>query len=269
MRVKFIILLSSILWFSCKKANHGLPVSAPLLSRTVTILAADTLTTTLEYSGGKVTLMVASGTSGGKSVNANTRFIRNTQGIIEKVIIKNPAYLTTFTSDSIVYEIHYSSTLNRYANIVNDLFFKNGNKEHDSTYFSYDVQGYLVQATKLVNDGSTIKEGERNEFTYSGDNLIRCKNYIFNSLYLVQSNVYDNKINPMSFGKEWILIGSTRNNRRFEQSSSNNATTINYDQNGTASSTTMNYTYTSNNLPVKRTNTSANGEIQTVIYFYQ
>jgi hypothetical protein len=269
MRVKFILLLSSFLWFSCKKTNHNLFLSAPLLSKTVTSVAGDTLTTTLEYSGGKVTLMRTSGTSAGKSVNTNTLIIRNAQGIIETIVIKNPAYLTTFTSDSIVYEIHYSSASHRYANMVNDLFLKNGNKEHDSTYFDYDAQGNLVQATKLINDGSTIKEGERNEFTYGRDNLIRCKNYIFSSLFLVQSNIYDNKINPMGFGKEWILIGSTRNNRRFEQSSFNNATTISYDQNGTTSSTTMNYAYNANNLPEKRTNTSTSGEIQTVTYFYQ
>jgi hypothetical protein len=269
MRVKFILLLSSILWFSCKKNDQGPPVSVPALSKTVTALSGDTLTTTLEYSGGKVTLILASGTSAGKSVNTNTRFIRDAQGIIEKIIIKNPAYLTTFTSDSIVYEVHYSPSLNRYTGMVNDLFLKTGSKEHDSTYFTYDAQGYLVQATKLINDGSTTKEGERNEFIYNGDNLIRCKNYIVSSLYLVQSNVYDNKMNPMGFGKEWILIGSTRNNRRFEQSSSNNATTITYETNGTISSTTMNYIYNANNLPVKRTNTVANGDIQTVTYSYQ
>jgi len=212
--------------------------------------------------------MLASGMSAGKSVNTGTLFMRNAQGIIERIIVKNPTYLTTFTSDSIVYQIHYSSALNRYASMVNDLFFKSGNKEHDSTYFTYDIHGYVVQATKLINDGTTTKEAERNEFSYNGENLIRCQNYMLNSLKLIQSNSYDNKMNPMGFGKEWILIGSTLNNRRFEQSSTNNATIINFDRNGTMSSTTMEYTYNSNNLPVKRTST-VSGDIQIVTYFYQ
>ena len=270
MTAKFIFLLFILIWFSCKKKDQHIIAPLPLLSKMVSTLAGETVTTTLEYSEGKVTSMLMSGTSAGKSVNTNTIFIRNAEGIIEKIIIRNPTYLTTFTSDSIVYTVHYSPSSNRYTSLINDLFYINGNTEYDSTYFTYDATGSIVQATKLIKDGSaaSFKEGERNEFTYSGRNLIRCTNYILNSFYLEQSVDYDNKINPVALDRDGILLGSTRNNRRFEQSSFNNATVINYNQNGRTTSTIMSYTYNENNLPATRTNEVSTGS-QTVTYFYQ
>ena len=73
----------------------------------------------------------------------------------------------------------------------------------------------------------------------------------------------------MGFGMEWILIGSTRNNRKFEQSSPNNATVINYIRNGTTSTITASFTYLLNDLPASKTETLADGKQQTSIFTYQ
>jgi YD repeat-containing protein len=234
-----------------------------------TTLGTETVTTTIQYVNGKPVFMQALGFSGGKAVNIATKIFRNAQGIIEKIIIKNPAYLATFLTDSIIYIINYSVVNNRYTSLINNLFFKNGATEYDSTYLTYDASGMVSQATKLINNGSGgMQEGERNEFTYDNGNLIRCKNYILSSMFLEQNVIYDTRINPMGFGKEWVLIGSTRNNRKFEQSSLNNATTISYNQNGTVSTTTSTYTYNSYGYPSSKTDVLPNGSSQTSTYTY-
>jgi len=268
MLTRYISFLSVVLILcSCEKDKED----HTTLTKMETTLAGETVTTTLQYTGANLSFMQAIGTSLGRSVNVTTRFIRNSQGIIEKIVIKNPAYLTAFMTDSIIYTVNYSTTNNRYTSLVNYLFFKNGTIEHDSTYFTYDATGAVTQATKLIKTGSSgrYQEGERNEFTYDNGNLMRCKNYIFNSLYLEQNVTYDSKKNPMNFGKDWILIGSTRNNRRFEQSSSNNATSINYDQNGVTTTTTTTYTYFFNDLPASKTDILTNGSTQISTYYYQ
>ena len=130
----------------------------------------------------------------------------------------------------------------------------------------------------MVNAGNKVdkqwliaghQEAERNEFTYDNGNLIRCKNYIFNALFLEQNVIYDNKVNPMGFGKEWILIGSTRNNRKFEQSSPNNATTVSFNRNGVTSTTTTTYTYNLKNFPASKTDLLPDGSTQLTTFYYQ
>lgn len=266
---RFIPLLVAVIFLSCDKDLQK--NSTPLLGRMETTLGGETLTTTVQYNDGKPIFMQALGSSGGTSVNVTTRIIRNSQGIIEKIIIKNPAYLTTFFADSIIYTLNYSTGNNRYTSLVNYLFFKNGTTEYDSTYFTFDAAGTITQATKLISNGSSpgYQEAERNEFTYDNGNLIRCKNYIFNSLFLEQNVSYDSKINPMGFGKEWILIGSTRNNRKFEQSSPNNATTVSFNRNGVTSITTSTYTYNLNDFPASKTDLLPSGSTQISTFYYQ
>jgi hypothetical protein len=266
---RFIPFLVAANFLSCEKNLQKNII--PLLARMETTSGGETVTTTIQYNDGKPILMQALGFSGGGSINVTTRVIRNSQGIIEKIIIKNPAYLTTFFADSIVYAVNYSTANSRYTSLVNYLFFKSGTTEYDSTYFSYDGANVVTQATKLINNGSSSghQEAERNEFTYDNGNLIRCKNYIFSSLFLEQSVSYDNKINPMGFGKEWILIGSTRNNRKFEQSSPNNATTVSFNRSGVISTTTTTYTYNLNNLPASKTELLSNGSTQISTFYYQ
>lgn len=129
----------------------------------------------------------------------------------------------------------------------------------------------VTRATKLINKGSSsgYQEAERNEFTYDNGNLIRCKNYISSALYLEQTVSYDNKINPMGFGKEWILIGSTRNNRKFEQSSPNNATTVSFNRNGVMSTTTTTYTYNLKDFPASKTDLLPDGSTRLSTFYYQ
>ena len=263
---RFIPFLVGLVFLSCEKENDTL-----LLARMETTSGGETVTTTIQYNDGRPIVMQALGSSGGRNVNVTTRFIRNSQGIIEKIIIMNPAYLITLVTVSIVYTLNFSPAGNRYTSLVNYLFFKDGTNEHDSTYFTYDAAGVVTKATKLINKGSSpwYQEAERNEFTYDNGNLIRCKNYIFNSLFLEQNVTYDNKINPMGFGKEWILIGSTRNNRKFEQSSPNNATTVSFNQNRVTSTTTTTYTYNLNNLPASKTDLLPNGSTQLSTFYYQ
>lgn len=266
---RFIPFLVAVIFLSCDKDVKE--DSTPLLSRMETTSGGETVTTTVEYNDGKPIHMRALGSSGGKIVNVTTRFIRNGHGFIEKIIIKNPAYLTTFTIDSIIYTVNHSIANNRYTSLVNYLFFKDGTTEYDSTYFTYDAAGVVTKATKLRNNGATTgyQEAERNEFTYENGNLIRCKNYILNALYLEQNVTYDNKINPMGFGKEWILIGSTLNNRKFEQSSPNNATIVGFNRNGNTSTTTTTYTYNLNDFPGTKTDLLPNGSTQITTFYYQ
>lgn len=264
---RFTVFLSIVLLVSCDKD----PVKEPLLARMETTLNGETVTTTVAYNkNGKPILMQALGSTGGNPINVTTRLIRNAQDLIEKIIIKNPAYLTTFTTDSIIYHVNYSTAHSRYISMVNYLYFRNGTTEYDSTYFNYDAAGTVVQATKLITTGSSgiYQEAERNEFTYASGNLLRCKNYIFSSLFLEQNVTYDAKSNPMGFGKEWILIGSTRNNRKFEQSSPNNAIAISFTRNGTVSTTTSTYIYSPDGYPVTKTDVLSNGSIQTSTYYY-
>lgn len=268
MLIRFTFVLLVVLLLSCNKDG----VEETRLARMETVTAGETVTTTIQYNQhGRPVLMHALGSNGGRVVNLTTRFIRNVQGIIEKIIIKTPNYLTPFTVDSIIYHVNYSTANSRYTSMVNYLFWRNGTVEYDSVYFTYDVAGMVTQATKVINTGSSgaYQEAERNEFTYVNGNLIRCKNYLFNSLNLEQNVAYDAWSNPMGFGKEWILIGSTRNNRRFEQSSPNNAITISYNVNGSVSTTTSTYIYNLNGYPATKSDVLSNGSIQTSTYYYQ
>ena len=270
MVVRLLPFLLLVVFLSCKKESVK-PIS-PLLSKMETTLAGEVVATTIEYNNdGKPVFMQALGSTAARPVNIITRFVRNAQGTIQKIIIKNPQYLNTFNTDSIIYTTSYSGTNGRYTSMVNYLFHKNGTTEYDSTYFTYDAAGTVTKATKLRNNGSLpgFAEVERNEFTYENGNLMRCKNYILSSLFLEQTVTYDTKVNPMGFGTEWILIGSTRNNRKFEQSSPNNATVISYTQNGTTSTITATFTYLLNDFPTSKTETLANGQQQTSIFTYR
>src|SRR5829696_746591 len=131
MNTKRMLLLAVIL-FSCKKNDLGTP-SLPLLTKTISVSGSDTLTTNFAYAGGKVSFMLVAGMSSGKPVSNETRFVRHPSGILQKIIMRNPAYLATFKSDSIVYKVNYETTSNRYTSLVNQLFFLNGNVEYDST----------------------------------------------------------------------------------------------------------------------------------------
>jgi hypothetical protein len=272
--VSLLLILVTMVLFSCQKevdfataggSNGG--TTDVLLQKLVSRSGSDSSTLEFGYNSSKklMTLNTTDVTSGTTSLTRE-RVERNSQGIIQKLIIKDDQY-QQLGLDSVVTVMEYSS--GRYISKVTTIdlgiaVFR------DSVVLIYDGGGSVV-TERIYDDLATgnYEENAKIDYTYSGNNIATIKQYSYDgstySLVVTYSyDEYDNKVSPMNIGFEAFVFDSPA------MYSSNNPTKSSITDSGSSQTFTTGYTYNSVNKPLTATSTIQPGNsTATGTYYYQ
>jgi hypothetical protein len=215
-----LIICSSVLLFSCQKeaafsssaANTGGNSSSAgtQLVKIVGKRGTDSSVEVLTYnSSGKLIGMATTGNDAGTPISSTETYIRNSQGIIQKVILKD-IELLQLGIDSLVTNVHYDATLARYTSWV-IRYNLLGDDLRDSVAMVYNAGGKVVSQLTYADDGSGIYLHDgKFDYTYSGNNLITKKVFDFDfGVYSEEFTVtdeFDSKVSPIILGNEAFVI---------------------------------------------------------------
>jgi hypothetical protein len=264
-----VAMITALFIFSCKKersfdansSGGGGTTSGNLLSKIVTHLGGnDSVTIFYDYDNQKRLVSYNyDGISNGDAFTGQFKFVRNAQGIIQKVIIKSDE-LAASGFDSVANVVRYNTTLARYTSTL-FVFDDAGLFLKDSTAFTYNASGKLIQSEEFLDNGFTGGYAETTKTEYSYDaagNVTRVKNYLFNDVtglyepYDEDIYEYDAKSNPLMVGNEAFLLGDPT------LASVNNVIKDTYTDFGDPNFNdviTTTYTYNSSNKPITSTAT--------------
>ena len=267
-----LILVASIL-FSCQKeidfanTNGGSGgTTDALLQKLVSRSGSDSSTLEFGYNTSKklMTLNTIDVTSGTTSLTRE-RVERNSQGIIQRLIIKDDQY-QQLGLDSVVTVMEYSS--GRYISKVTTIdlgivVFS------DSVALIYDAGGKVV-TERIYDDLATgnYEENSKIDYAYSGNNIVTIKQYSYDgstySLVVTYSyDEYDNKVSPMNIGFEAFVFDSPA------MFSFNNPTKSSISDTGSSETFTTTYTYNSANKPLTAMSAIQPGNsTATATYYY-
>jgi hypothetical protein len=276
-----VAVLTALVLFSCKKEksfdpnnpNGGGATGGSLLARTVTKFGTDSIGTFYEYDAQKrLILYKTGGVFFGSSFEAEIKLIRNSQGIIQKSILKTDVF-AGMGIDSVVRTVHYDAAKSRYSSMA-AAYFDGSDNVKDSVAFTYNTAGKITQVEYFYDDGSGtgyVRE-EKSEYTYdSNGNVTKEKNYEFNTgsnLYeAYEESVYefDNKTNPMFLGNEGFVLGDIITFSPHNQTKKTYTDLTDPNQSDVATST---YIYNSNNKPVSVTQTAQGFPVPFVTTYY-
>jgi len=250
---------TSLFLFSCQKeadyannnngnGNGNGGNSNGLLQKIVSKSGSDSSSLIFGYnSSQKLIILNTIEVSGGTNSLTEERVERNTQSIIQKLIIKNDQYRQAGL-DSIETIIEYNS--GRYVSKVTAIDLGGGAFFRDSVSLIYDGSGKVI-TERTYDDIGTGSYDEMNkiEYTYSGNNIATINYYSYDgsSYSLKQAyayDEYDNKISPMSLGNEAFIFDSPA------LYSSNNPTKSSVTALGFTQTYTTSYTYSSAGKPL-------------------
>lgn len=181
--------LTALFLISCQKeiegtignSNPGNTNGAKLV-KVVSKSGSDSTVVNYTYNGsGKIINYAVSGIDSGQAIDLRVSFVRNTSGIIQKRIIKTDD-LITFGIDSIVTNIGYDATNNRYKSAVTSTSFF-GFTFRDSVAFNFDGAGKLASQIDYSNDGfgGVYTIASKIEYTYAGNDILTQKYYSYDA----------------------------------------------------------------------------------------
>jgi hypothetical protein len=269
--------------FSCKKEKSfdpnnpngggGGTSDSGLLDRIDTKLGTDSIGILYQYDNQKRFIgYKTGGVVFGNAIEVELKLVRNTQGIIQKIILKNSEF-SSMGVDSMVRVVHYDASKLRYSSMA-AAYFDGSDDVKDSTAFSYNNAGKLVQAEYFFDDGSGsgYEKEEKVEYTYDANgNVTKEKSYVFDPFLNVyeQSSQYeyeyDNKVNPLIAGNEGLVIGDINIVSTHNITKNTYTDFVDPDLNDASTGT---YTYNSINKPITLTQTSAAFPIPVVSKYY-
>jgi hypothetical protein len=269
--------------FSCQKevsnenggggpGNDSTSTSGNKLYRQGIKSGSDSLTVDYTYnSNARITNYKMTGTQNGSSYVANLAITRNSWNIITQSTLTSPD-LTSAGIDKLVINHQYDDVAATYKYSVWKISYPGLGDYADSTVYTYDASKRLVTAIEYVNDGSGYEPDNKEEYTYSGNNVATVKYSSYDattSAYTLdgtQTYEYDSKTNPLLFTTDAVPLKMVSNLATFF--SSNNITKVTTADSTGSSSESISYTYNSNNRPVKATTTSGT-TTTTIRYYYQ
>jgi hypothetical protein len=277
MRKSFGAFAFLVFLFSCKKEKSfdpnnpngggGGSTSSELLERIDTKLGTDSIGVLYRYDSQKrLIIYQTGGIIIGNAFEIQLKLVRNTQGVVQKIILKDDI-------DSIVRVVHYDASKSRYSSMA-AAYFDGSDDVKDSTVFSYNNAGKLVQAEYFFDDGSGsgYEKEEKVEYTYdTNGNVTKEKSYVFDSFLNVYEEdsqyeyEYDTKVNPLILGTEGIIIGDI--NTVSLHNITKNTYTDFVDPDLNEASTGV-YTYNSNNKPLTLSQTTAAFPVPIVSKYY-
>ncbi|MBX3253174.1 MAG: hypothetical protein KF862_03445 [Chitinophagaceae bacterium] len=155
--------------------------------------------------------------------NSELRLYRNSEGIIERLVPVSFHYegFDLQRTDSSVYHVFYDPLNKQYTHsihyVILDPYYPSG-VTRDSIAYSYNNKGQLnlQQVFRKDLSANNYFEAERLEYTYNNaDNIIKIRgneNYDNTGDPLTDYFIdeYDNKLNPLNFGYECLLMGIDR-----------------------------------------------------------
>ena len=277
MRIVAAFICISLFLVSCQKevdyangGNGGGGNSEPILKKIVSKSGSDSSVLVFGYnSARKLMTLDLIDESGGTSAVTNERVERNSQGIIQKLIVKSDQY-QQYGIDSVVTMVGYAS--GRYISKLT-VFDLGVFIVKDSVSLAYDANGKVATERTFDDLGTgSYDETGKAEYTYSGSNMATIKYYSFDassSSYTLEETFtydeYDNKISPMSVGNEAFIFDSP------ELYSFNNSTKSSVTVTGSGAQTyAVTYTYNSSNRPLTATSIIQPGNSTvTGTYYYQ
>jgi len=276
-------ILTSIFLFSCQKEGDFSRVNGSGSGRVVTGTGTrlvkmvsksgtDSSVNIYTYnSSGKLIGIATTGNDGGTPIDTKETFVRNTQGILQKEVIKD-ADLIQNGVDSLVIKIRYDATLTRYTGwtLIIDV---GGTVLRDSAVLLYNAAGKVIIESGYSDNGSgTYKPTSKSDFTYSGNNIISKKASSYDlGTYTEDFTItdeYDTKTAPLIFGNEAFVVEP---NSIAPYYSSNNILkeTVTYPTDPTET-LTISYIYNSSNKPATASfNIQPDNTIFAVTYYYQ
>ena len=221
-RLLTVAVMAALLLFSCKKEKSFDPNSGgtggggsttSLLAKTVTqSTGGDSIVVTYNYDNQKRFIGYNSiESSAGDLYNSEAKFIRDAQGIVQKVVFKSYD-LALIGIDSIFYAVHYNTGTSRYTSSV--LTYDDGvDFFRDSTVFSYNSSGKIIGSEEFYDDGTGYAKFSKIEYTYaSSGSVTKEKGYLFDEAsnsYVASYQddyEYDAKVNPLIVGNESFLM---------------------------------------------------------------
>lgn len=284
MRTKYIVLffVLSVLFFSCQKevdfsmesggTSGGGTTGSGLLTKIVLKAGTDSTVQNFYYNiAGKFmrtsSISVAAGVTGFEDY----RFVRNSQGIIDKSISKSSDMLSSGI-DSIITNVHYDAAKSRYKSwaLEYNLF---GTIIRDSSDFVYDANGKIIAQVVYEDNGTgTYAIANRLDYTYSGNNVLTAKlssvNGSTTSEDFTINYQFDTKTSPLILGNECFLLFN--NLFAFYYSGNNTVKLTTTYPSVPPETTSYNYTYNSLNKPVTQTSVMTPGSPTTLAtYYYQ
>jgi hypothetical protein len=213
--------LTSLILFSCQKevdyaerttnVGSGNNTSGTRLVKLVSKTSGtDSSVNVYTYnSSGKLIGIVTTGNDAGTPIDTRKTFVRNSQGIIQKVILKD-AELVQYGLDSIVSNVHYDAATAHYTSwaLVIDVL---GTVIRDSVVFIYNTNGKVItESAYSDNGGGTYLPSAKFDYTYSGNNIISKKSSSYNggtySEDFTIADEYDTKVSPLILGNEAFVI---------------------------------------------------------------
>jgi hypothetical protein len=274
------VVVSAFFLFSCQKERSFDPngntggggSSTGLLARTVTKFGTDSIGTFYEYDSQKRLIVYKTGGNLlGSTIEAEIKLVRNSQGIIQKSILKTD-FFASMGIDSIVRIVH-TNAQSRYSSMV-AAYFDGSDDVKDSTIFSYNTAGKINLVEYYYDDGTGYKKDGKTEYTYDANgNVAKEKNYFFNTAsngyeaYDESVYEFDSKINPIFLGNEGFVLGDIITMSPNNQTKKTFTDLTDPTQNGVATSA---YTYNSSNKPISAAQNDQSFPLPFVTtYFYK
>jgi hypothetical protein len=267
----FLYFLAIALFLSCKKENDDgtePPGSGTKLTKMVIVTGSTTTTTNLTYdAGGKLARWHETETGGGSSAEDGFRIQRKADGMIDKIVFKRDGI-----SDSITVAVNSSGS--KYTSAQSTQSFS-GMTHTVRTTFLYDNAGNITESTETDIYGNDPPDPKsRLKYTYVNGNITSMKVYRIsggaNNLFIQHDLEYDQKLNPLASGADWIVLTST--GMLFgPHGSANNFTRLTIKRPGAGEiPITASYTYNDKNMPVTAVQKNAAGQVvATTTFTYQ
>jgi hypothetical protein len=269
----------TILLFSCEKErdlankqNSGTDATGTRLVKMVTKSGTDSAVHIYSYnSSGELIDMTTTGTDRGDILFNQETIVRNSKGIIQKIIFKDEQLIQSGV-DSFLINVHYDENLSQYTSRVATIDYGFG-IWRDSVIFSYDANGKMITASNFTDNGTgTYHTGGKLEYTYAGNNMATAKVFSYKSGAYEEDFTltieYDTKTSPLILGNEAFVIDYQGIGAYY---SSNNFTkqTVTYPSDPTETYTST-YTYNSTNLPATSiAQVQPGSDTYSSTYFYQ
>lgn len=281
MRYSYLLILVATAITSCQKESDDLPeepqlpLPGELLLKTLAVAYGDTVTANYSYDGNKkLFIEKVKGGPPGNTVIFESRYYRNSTGIITKIVKVNPKRLPS-SYDSVTVMVKYDQSSSRYLSMASDNVVV-GSTMRDSVVFNYNASGQTINTElyrKNSNPGSSYSIFKRTKFTYNAEgNIHKVDSFTVNPSTMAETAIcqirltYDTKKNSFSNPEE-ALITSYAGTK-----SNNNVTKFEFiDLSGSIGSYTIDYAmiYNSDNKPVSAvTNYSPGAYVNNLTFHY-
>lgn len=201
------------------------------------------------------------------------RFHRNDKGLVDKIEIQSYLLDASGAPGShwdVEYNIHFDETTLKYKYALG-IGIGEFEPITDSIAYQYNSDNHLSTVSIYhLNVNDVAHPGDQYEYFYNAQGNITvqkatiARNDTEREDWFINKFTYDDKINPMNFGEEMLLVGDVI----FAALPTVNNLTSHNDAVNSENSFTVQYTYNSHNKPVTAIWKYSDGEVNRFKYYY-